>query len=235
MTLKIEQLYILEQEIENTIDLSMETSLAVDLYRAFFCKNQKSFLSSAVTEGAICLLIFTFVLPISLIVNRAAGNLSNTVAENTRFFYLLAAIIFLSFIALNVYLWQRVKQVESLAKLLEEIARYNSAIEEVSTIEQINSTISQKRDLIDREEIISFLQTIRQSLINALKVEKIARTRKDSRLDRHNLLARLEEDLTTLVASDIDERAAQYQHSVEETLRVGLAVRKEVQKLKERL
>jgi hypothetical protein len=238
MTFKTEQLQILQQEIENTIELSIETSIAVDLSRAFFYKNWKSLFSLAITEGAICLLIFVFILPISSMVHRAAGNLLNTATESNRFFALLAIIVFLSFVTLNFYLWQRVKQVDSLAKLLEEIDRYNSTVEEIAMIQKINSTISPKKNLserADREEIILFFQAIRQGLIDALKIERIARTRQDLRLDRHELLTKIEVNLTSLLASHIEDRAAQYQHLVEETLRVGLAVRGEVQKLKQRL
>ncbi|MDY7013489.1 MAG: hypothetical protein SVX43_07755 [Cyanobacteriota bacterium] len=235
MTLETERLQISPTEIENTIDLDVGTSVAVDFYRAFFCKNRKSFLSVVTTECAICFLVFVFVMSVSLIVNRAAGNLSNTAAEGRNFFSLLAVIVFSSFIALNLYLGQRVKQVESLAKLLEEIDRYNRAIGEIAIVEQLHCAGSQQNTVPNREKLIDLLQNIRQSLMDALKVEKIARTRQDLFLNRHELLTRLEGNLTALVASELDERATQYNHLLEETLRVGLAVRGEVQKLKKRL
>jgi hypothetical protein len=236
MSSKIERLWISEQELEDTLNLDLGTATAVEVYRAFFCKNPRSLLSVLITEGVVCVLIFVFVMPVSLIANRAAGNLSNTPIESHNFFVLLAAIELFSIVVFNCYLWQQVKPVKSLAKLLEEIEKYNQVISEIAVIATLDPAHDcQPNPGSEREEILLWLQDIRQTLMDALKVENIVRTRQDLSLNRFELLTNLEDNLTALISSDVSNRATQYKHLLDNMLRVHRAVHREIQKLKQRI
>lgn len=227
-------LLIQAEEVENLVSLSSLDSLAVDAYRAFILKRPKQILSVLLTElFAFCLLLI-FVVPVIFIVLRNAVSLPEDLAGIGRLFSLILGLCLLGLLMGNVYLWNQVKQSKSLARLMDEVDKYNGVIQAIAIIDELElagNSATQPDRLNNRQEVIEALNVTKESLIGALRVERIIRKHKNFIDARYELLANLEHNLNSLMTFEMSDRASEYGRLLNESLQIGLSVHKEVRKL----
>ncbi len=227
-------LHITTEEIEDLVDLNPSKTLAVDAYRAFILKRPKSIVSVLLTELLAFGLLLTFVMPVSLIILRNAGKVPEDTAGIIRLFTVILGVCLLSIPIGNIYLLKQAKTVKSLARLMDEVDKYNGVIQAITLVDEIelvvNST-TQLNHLSNRQEVVTALQVTKESLISALRVEKIIRRHKNFVEGRYELLANIENNLNTLLSFEVSNQASEYGRLLNESLQIGMSVHKEVRKL----
>jgi len=227
-------LQITIEETEELVDFNPRTTLALDVYRAFVLRRTKPFFSVLFTEFFALGLLLIFVVPVTLIVLRNSGKFPQGITSIILLFTILLGFCFLVVLAGNVYLWKQAKQMKSLVKLLEEVDKYNEVIKTVSFMDEIESVgkSNLQRDRTNpRKEVIEALNVTRESLIAALKVERIIRKHDGCIERRYQLLANLENNLNAVMSFDASDRASEYGRLLNESLQIGMSVHKEMRKL----
>jgi len=227
-------LQITAQEIEDFVDLSPSNTLALDAYRAFILKRPKQILSVLLTELFALGLLLTFVMPVSFIALRNLGKLPEDTVGIIRVFTGILGLSLLSILTGNVYLWKHRQKVKSLARLMDEVDKYNGVIQAITLVDELelvgNST-TQLNHLSNRQEVVEALKVTKESLISALRVERILRRHKSFMDSRYELLANLENNLNTLMSFEVSNQANEYARLLNESLQIGMSVHKEVRKL----
>lgn len=227
-------LQITAQEIEDFVDLSPSNTLALDAYRAFILKRPKQILSVLLTELFALGLLLTFVMPVSFIALRNSGKLPEDTAGIIRIFTGILGLSVLSILLGNVYLWKKCQKVKSLARLMDEVDKYNGVIKAITLVDELelvgNST-TQLNHLSNRQEVVEALKVTKESLISALRVERILRRHNNFMESRYELLANIENNLNTLMSFEVSNQASEYGRLLNESLQIGMSVHKEVRKL----
>ena len=230
----LEELQITTENLDDLVDLDFSSTLAVDFCRAFILKNYQQGLSVLMTEFFVFLVVLIFLMPVSLIVLRSSGNLPGDSAGVTQLLVGILGIAVLGISVWNLYLCKQAKQSRALAQLMEEVDKYNGIIKTLALIDQLESVGNSPNQLSgtnNRKEVISALQVTKSSLISALQVEKIIRKHQGFIDRRYQLLAELENNLTTLMAFDRINQTSEYGRLLNESLQIGMTVHKEVRKL----
>lgn len=228
------ELRITAAEIEDLADLSPSNIFAIDAYRAFILRRPKAVISVVLTELFALGLILIFVLPISFVVLRNSGSLTEDTMGITRLFTIILGLSLLGVVIWNVYLWKQAKQLKSLVRLLDEVDNYNGAIKALTLIDELESvghSTTQLNRFNAREEVVEVLKVTKESLISALRVERILRKHENSIESRYELLANLGNNLNTLMSFDMSDRASEYGRLLNDSLQIGLSVHKEMRKL----
>lgn len=234
MQADLENLQLTKEELETLVDLDTSTALAIDAYRGFILKNSKQMLSVLLTEAFIFILVLIFVMPVSLLILRNARALPENPEDITRLLTIISAIALLGVLIWNVYLWQQVKQVKSLARLIDKVDKYNRVIQAIALIDELESASrspSPCHSLSTRKEVIQALSITKETLSSALQAEKLMRKHRKFLSSHHELFANLENNFTTLMTFDLSHQVNEYSHLVNESLQIGLSVHKELQKL----
>ena len=234
MTSDLGELRITAAEIEDVTDLSPSNIFAIDAYRAFILRRPKAVISVVLTEIFALVLILILVMPVSFVVLRNSGKLPGDMMGITWSFTIILGFSVLGILIGNIYLWRQAKQLKSLAKLLDEVERYNGTIQALTLIDELESvghSTTQLHRFNAREEVVEALKVIKESLISALRVERIIRKHGKFSEGRYELLANLENNLNTLMSFEMSDRASEYGRLLNESLQIGLSVHKEMRKL----
>ncbi|MEW5860251.1 MAG: hypothetical protein AB1861_23180 [Cyanobacteriota bacterium] len=234
MQADLENLQMTKEELETLVDLDTSTALAIDAYRGFILKNPKQMLSVLLTELFIFMLVLIFVMPVTLIMLRNAGALPGNTDGITKLLTLISGISLLGVSIWNVYFWQQVKQVKSLARLMDKVDKYNRVIQAIALIDELESASrspSQCNSLSTRKEVIQALSITKETLSNALQAEMLMRKHRKFLSNHYELFANLENNFTTLMSFDLSHQVNEYSHLVNESLQIGLSVHKELKKL----
>ena len=234
MQADLENLMLTTEELENLVDLDTSTALAIDAYRGFILKNPKQMLSVLLTELFIFILVLIFVMPVSLIVLRNVGALPGNTDGVTKLLTLILSISLLGVLIWNVCFWQQVKQVKSLARLMDKVDKYNHVIQAIALIDELESASrspSRCNSLSTRKEVIQALSITKETLSSALQAEKLMRKHRKFLSSHHELFANLENNFTNLISFDLSHQVNEYTHLVNESLQIGLSVHKELKKL----
>jgi hypothetical protein len=234
MQADLENLLLTKEELETLVDLDISTALAIDAYRGFILKNPKQMLSVLLTELFIFILVLIFVMPVSLIVLRNVGALPGNTDGVTKLLTLILSISLLGVLIWNVCFWQQVKQVKSLARLMDKVDKYNHVIQAIALIDELESASrspSRCNSLSTRKEVIQALSITKETLSSALQAEKLMRKHRKFLSSHHELFANLENNFTNLISFDLSHQVNEYTHLVNESLQIGLSVHKELKKL----
>jgi hypothetical protein len=233
MQADLENLQMTTEDLENLVDLDTSTALAIDAYRGFILKNPKQMLSVLLTELFIFMLVLIFVMPVSLILLRNAGALPRNTDGITRLLIIISSISLLGVLIWNAYFWQQVKQVKSLARLLDKVEKYNRVIQAIALIDELESTSSSssRTNISSRKEVIQALTITKETLSSALQAEMLMRKHRKFLSNHHELFANLENNFTTLMSFDLSHQVNEYSLLVNESLQIGLSVHKELKKL----
>lgn len=228
---------ITAEAIDKLVDLRPGNILAIDIYRAFRLRQSKPFFSVVLTELFGLILLLIFVAPVTLILLRNLGKLPEDIPSISRLFTIILGLCLLGIAVWNVQLWKQAKQMKLLVRLLDEVDKYNGVIKALTLIDEIESignSMTQRDRPSSRQEVIEALKVTKESLIGALKVERIIRKHDGFNERRYQLLANLENNLNSLMSFDMSNQASEYGRLVNESLQIGMSVHKEMRKLQNR-
>lgn len=225
----LESLKITPEEVDEVAGLGLYDQWAIALYQAIALRKASQLGALLLSQLFLLGLTFIFVLPIGLIVLRNWGFIAS---GSSNLLPILAPLV-LGCIALvclwDGALWYRAIQVKALARLLNEVKKFNQVLQTILVMSQLDLA-RQETETEDhaRQEILQALTITRESLVNALKVEKILRQQK-SLLSRHQEMAiALEENLTTLLSFHQDHPVSDYGRVLNEVLEIGISVHREM-------
>lgn len=235
MSSELEGLKITTEEIEGLTNLGFVDSLAIDFYKAFFFRDIKRFISLAIANLSTFLLILVFVMPIGFLGLRDILNLTGDEAAIAKSLSIILAICLMCLIIWNIYLWQRSKQLKSLAILSEKVEQYNRVIEAIELVDKLEaSQITNTEQINNRKELLEALKLTKEGLLNALRVENIIRKHRSLINTRYELFNNLEANLTALMTFDPHGQVSEYGKFLDDTLQIGLTVHREIKNLQTR-
>ncbi|MEP0752932.1 hypothetical protein NDA03_11990 [Trichocoleus sp. Lan] len=220
-----------KEDLETLVDLDPSTALAIDAYRGFILKNPKQMLSVLLTELFILMLVLIFVMTGSLILLRNAGSLPGNTDGVTRLLIIISSISLLGVLIWNAYFWQQVKQVKSLARLIDKVDKYNRVIQAIALIDELESASrspSRCNSLSTRREVIQALRITKETLSGALQAEMLMKKHRKFLSNHYELFANLEENLTSLMSFSLNDRVDEYSCLLNESLQIGISVHKEL-------
>ncbi|WP_348238121.1 hypothetical protein [Trichocoleus sp. Lan] len=231
MQADLENLQMTKEDLETLVDLDPSTALAIDAYRGFILKNPKQMLSVLLTELFILMLVLIFVMTGSLILLRNAGSLPGNTDGVTRLLIIISSISLLGVLIWNAYFWQQVKQVKSLARLIDKVDKYNRVIQAIALIDELESASrspSRCNSLSTRREVIQALRITKETLSGALQAEMLMKKHRKFLSNHYELFANLEENLTSLMSFSLNDRVDEYSCLLNESLQIGISVHKEL-------
>ncbi len=193
--------------------------------------NRKILFSLIVNELTIVLVTFVLSLPLVLILINPA-QFSPTSSQTL--FYLFQITIVFSIIlttAFNLWIRGKVKPLSSLIKLIEEVHKYQEVIQAINVLDKLVAAGNLQAKIINRKQAIKALKITRESLVCALKTERVFRENEAFISQRYQLFANLEQHLTALMALDVTNQSNEYGQLLNEALEIGLSVHQAVGKL----
>jgi hypothetical protein len=226
---EFQDLSITTQELEEVLNIDAIANIAIDFHRGIIQKKRKYLFSTLMTEFGLIALAVVLILPTTAIILQGSGESDRDILSPllTISFFFIGLIL----CGLNVYFWQKAKQFQSLTHLLGEIEKYNRVVHSVTLVDRLNSLqSSESQPTENRLETFNLLQTIRHSLIAALKVERLMREQTQWIASRYELLATLESDLDILMEFTARQDEKDNSQLFNEALQIGLNVHKEIQK-----
>lgn len=231
MKLDLDELKIHEQELEELSGIALSDGFAGDFYRSAAMRDRQKLFSLLLNELLIFCLTLVVSLPVALL---ASKNQVNSVSDAVIFVRVLQITLGFSLaitISWNVYKWVKAKPLQTLASLLDEVEKYHEIIKALDIIDRLTAAGNLPANAIVREDALEALQITRESLVSALRTEKILRENKDFIDRRYELFANIESNLAALMAVDVSDRGSEYGRLLNEALSIGMSVHKEVRKL----
>ncbi|MGB3263060.1 MAG: hypothetical protein WBA89_03800 [Microcoleus sp.] len=122
-------------------------------------------------------------------------------------------------------------QNKDLIHLFDDVDRYNGIIKAIEINDRIEDAGNAEVKIGDRSKVIQALQLIREDLVRALKTERILRENKKFVATNSELFAN---NLRTLNALQISDRASQQGRLLNEALQLATEVQAEMKKLQDR-
>jgi hypothetical protein len=236
MNSELETLPITEEELENLVELNFVDNLAISIYRSVVIKNYQQTISVLTTEAFIFLVLLILTMPLTLLTIKSLGYLPESSTGVNQLLLTLVAILMVAMVAVNIYLFLRSKKLQSLARLMEEIEKYNRVVKTINLMASIESVSQESEESVvsleeNSSEAIAALKITRTSLINALRVEEIIRKHQDFLNRRYELLRNLENNLANLMEFEVSNQTNEYGRLLNDALKIGMSVHKEVKKL----
>ncbi|HEY9631282.1 MAG TPA: hypothetical protein V6C84_28670 [Coleofasciculaceae cyanobacterium] len=229
----LETLRIMPSELEHLTGLEISDTFMGRVYRPSALSDPKRLRSLLLTEVLTLGIILIFCFPISLIIGRGLGVLTEAPSSALPFVGVTVGVAILLFVGWNLYMRAKGNQLKPLAHLLDEVDKHNEIIQAVHIIDEL-STVQRSNlampgmELIDREEIFTALSATRASLIAALMTERVLRKHQRFVARRQELFSNIEHQLATLQNLQINHQANEYGQLLNEALRIGMSVRQEV-------
>ena len=226
----LDELIIPEKELEDLSGIALSDGFTADFYRPAALRDTKKLFSLLLNELLIFCVTLVVSLPVALLANQHQVGFSDAeifvrVLQIT--FGLSVAIT----VAWNVYKWVKAKPLQTLAGLLDEVEKYHEVIKALDIIDRLTAAGNLQANLINRGDAIEALKITRESLVCALKTERILRENQKFIGRRYELFANIESNLAALMALDVSDRATEYGQLLNEALEIGMSVHKEVRKL----
>jgi hypothetical protein len=234
MRSNLENLKISPKEIETILDLSWFDSLAIDLYRALVFRDYQNIFSLVITNISIFILSLILIVPINLIWLRNSVKLFN---HSIGFTYLLSIAFFLVGIFIliwNWYLWRKAKQYKTLALSIAKVKKYNKLMDNLVALDLIRTVNNRNLNsdyTNNRQAIIEALQITKNSLLDALQIEKIIRNSQNFKSSRDELFTELENNLVVLMSFESNLETNEYDRLINEVLEIGISVHRSLRKL----
>ena len=227
----LEQLKIPEKELEDLSGIALSDGFAADFYRSAALRDGKKLFSLLLNELLIFCLTLVVSLPVALLANQHNVGSFSDAEIFVRVLQITLALSLAITVAWNVYKWVKAKPLATLAGLLDEVEKYHEVIQALDIIDRLTAAGNLQANLISREDAIEALQITRESLVCALKTERILRENQKFIGRRYELFANIESNLAALMAVDVSDRATEYGRLLNEALEIGMSVHKEVRKL----
>ncbi|MGB3513202.1 MAG: hypothetical protein WBA93_29110 [Microcoleaceae cyanobacterium] len=225
------ELKIRDSELEELIGTTLNELLMVNLYHLSSGYTQRQFLSITLNQVVVFSLTLIISLPLTLVITTNTNYAPDDPRLISLFIKIVIGISLGITVCWNIYMWWKTKPLTELAKLQNEVKKYNEVIEAVEIIDRLAKVGNLEVNLINREDVIQALQVTRESLICALQTERILRENQDFILRRYELFASIENNLAALMNFDVKNQASEYGKLLNEALDIGMSVQKEVRKL----
>jgi hypothetical protein len=111
------------------------------------------------------------------------------------------------------------------------VQKYNQAIKAVDIIDKFVEAGNLNISLMNREETLRALTVTRESLICAVKTEKIIRENQGLMEKQAELFLNLENNFSTLMNYQLTDQVHEYSRLLNQALEIGTNVHKEMLKL----
>ncbi|MEG4815504.1 hypothetical protein [Microcoleus sp. K5-D4] len=227
----LEQLQIPEKELEDLSGIALSDGFAADFYRPAALRDSKKLFSILLNELLIFCLTLVVSLPVALLANQHNVGLFSDAEIFVRVLQITLSLSLAITVAWNAYKWVKAKPLATLAGLLDEVEKYHEVIQALDIIDRLTDAGNLQANLINRGDAIEALKITRESLVCALKTERILRENQKFIGRRYELFANIESNLAALMALDVSDRATEYGRLLNEALEIGMSVHKEVRKL----
>ncbi|MEP6516225.1 hypothetical protein [Microcoleus vaginatus] len=227
----LEQLKIPEKELEDLSGIALSDGFAADFYRPAALRDGKKLFSLLVNELLIFCVTLVVSLPVALLANKHNVGSFSDAEIFVRVLQLTLGLSLAITVAWNISKWVKAKPLATLAGLLDEVEKYHEVIQALDIIDRLTDAGNLQAHLINRGEAIEALKITRESLVCALKTERILRENQQFIGRRYELFANIESNLAALMAVDVSDRATEYGRLLNEALEIGMSVHKEVRKL----
>jgi len=232
---ELKKLAFTETELESLSGSAISNLWMVNLYRLNRHKQfSKNLLSLFVTELIGFSLTLILVIPLFLIITQK-GMVSGN--DGANFFQVLLIPVLISLAITmggNIYILVLSKPLVTLANLGDKVDKYNEVIAAVELIDRLMDAGNLPVNLINREAVMEALVVTRESLVCALKTERIMRENEALIGRNSQLFTNLDNNLTALMALDVSNRASEYGRLLNEALEIGMSVQKEVRRLQDK-
>ena len=226
----LDELIIPEKELEDLSGIALSDGFAADFYRPAALRDTKKLFSLLLNELLIFCVTLVVSLPVALLANQHQVGFSDAEIFVRVLQITLGLSLAITF-AWNVYKWVKAKPLQTLAGLLDEVEKYHEVIKALDIIDRLTAAGNLQANLINRGDAIEALKITRESLVCALKTERILRENNKFIGRRYELFANIESNLAALMALDVSDRATEYGQLLNEALEIGMSVHKEVRKL----
>ena len=226
----LDELIIPEKELEDLSGIALSDGFAADFYRPAALRDTKKLFSLLLNELLIFCVTLVVSLPVALLANQHQVGFSDAEIFVRVLQITLGLSLAITF-AWNVYKWVKAKPLQTLAGLLDEVEKYHEVIKALDIIDRLTAAGNLQANLINRGDAIEALKITRESLVCALKTERILRENQKFIGRRYELFANIENNLAALMALDVSDRATEYGQLLNEALEIGMSVHKEVRKL----
>ncbi|MEG3843064.1 hypothetical protein [Microcoleus sp. herbarium14] len=227
----LDEFIIPEKELEDLSGIAFSDGFAADFYRPAALRDTKKLFSLLLNELLIFCVTLVVSLPVALLANQHKVGLFSDAEIFVRVLQITLGLSAAITVAWNVYKWVKAKPLQTLAGLLDEVEKYHEVIKALDIIDRLTAAGNLQANLINRGDAIEALKITRESLVCALKTERILRENKDFIGRRYELFANIESNLAALMALDVSDRATEYGRLLNEALEIGMSVHKEVRKL----
>ena len=227
----LDELKIPEKELEDLSGIALSDGFAAEFYRPAALRDGKKLFSLVLNELLIFCVTLVVSLPVALLANQHNVGSFSDAEIFLRVLQISLGLSLAMTVAWNVYKWVKAKPLATLAGLLDEVEKYHEVIQALDIIDRLTAAGNLQANLINRGDAIEALQITRESLVGALRTERILRENKDFIGRRYELFANIESNLAALMAVDVSDRATEYGRLLNEALEIGMSVHKEVRKL----
>ncbi|MEG4066694.1 hypothetical protein QUA42_04980 [Microcoleus sp. Pol11C2] len=227
----LEQLKIPEKELEDLSGIALSDGFAADFYRPAALRDRKKLFSLLLNELLIFCVTLVVSLPVALLANKHNVGSFSDAEIFVRVLQITLGLSLAITVAWNVYKWVKAKPLATLAGLLDEVEKYHEVIQALDIIDRLTDAGNLQANLINRGDAIEALKITRESLVGALKTERILRENQKFIGRRYELFANIESNLAALMALEVSDRATEYGRLLNEALEIGMSVHKEVRKL----
>jgi len=229
----LETLRITSSELEHLTGLEISDTFMGRVYRPSAFQDPKRLRSLLLAEVLALGIILIFCLPMGLVIAQGLNLLTEDGSHTLPFLGVTLSVAIAIFLSWNLYMNAKGKSLKSLAHLLDEADKHNEIIQAVHIIDQLSSVqrptpATLRMELIDREEIFTALSATRESLISAFMTERILRKHQQFVARRQELFTHIETHLATLQNLQINNQANEYGQLLNEALRIGMSVRREI-------
>lgn len=227
----LDGLRIPEKELEDLSGIALSDGFVGNFYRPATLRDGKKLFALLLHELLIFCVTLVVSLPVALLVNQHKVDVISDAALFLRVLQITLGLSLAITVAWNVYQWVKTKPLVTLAGLLDEVEKYHEVIQALDIIDRLTAAGNLQANLINRQDAIEALQITRESLVCALKTERILRENQKFIGRRYELFANIESNLAALMALDVSDRASEYGRLLNEALEIGMSVHKEVKKL----
>lgn len=225
----LETLQISVRELEHLTGLEISETAIGRAVRPSLFRSPRRLFSFACSQLLTLGLILVFCLPLSLMIARSAGGLSENSEVAWRAVAAGTGVAGAIALLWNLYRWQQTRRLKTLTHLIDQVDRHNQMIEAVAVLDELSTVQGSGVQLTLRTEVLQALTATRESLVCGLMTEKILRKHQRLIVRRHELFDSIEANLTTLQMLQVNHQANDYAELLNEALEIGVSVRREIE------
>ncbi len=229
----LESSIVTESELEAIAGVEVSDIGLSLAYRPSFLQDVNKLISFAITQLFIVGVIFILLTPLGILFVRNSGFSSEEMTTTVYFLIFTGGIATVATLMLNLYLWQRSQKFQTFWNLLDQIQKYNEVVRSLDILDKIEAAGAEIH-LSDRQEVLEALSITRESLLGSLRTERILRENQDLIDRRYELFAKIENNLATLNHLQISDEATEYGRLLNQALKIGVSVDREIRRLQNR-